>query len=289
MKKFSSLTFQLFGFLALGLLNIGTVLAVFFFHNIQSRDFLSQTSGQTVFLNQIKEAHYHFNFARKEEKNFFLFRHPSYLQSLSKSLSRAQNLVGDLQKMAKTPEQTEILESLESHFLHYSALTQKLPSLETPKQIAVFTTKVKDIEADITEQVSQLSNLLLAELNWRQTTMMQITRDVFRNMVFLLALGILAYAGLGAIWLYRFRRRLKRLVHAAQGMAIGDYSPGLDTSAGDEIGILAGHFNEMAAKVSEREEKINQITRELIQANNLLKKGNPSLVHPIGTKVKPTL
>ncbi|OGQ06002.1 MAG: hypothetical protein A2W61_06165 [Deltaproteobacteria bacterium RIFCSPLOWO2_01_44_7] len=272
MKRFSSITFQMLFFLALGVLTVGGLFFSSLSYNIQARGLLGNVEKDTEFLNQVKEIRYHFSFARKEEKNWILFRNPSYLASRKKSLTRGESLLVDIKKQMATPELDELLESLESHLLHYTALGEELMSADTIKKVDHFTKKAKTIDEGVTEQISEITGFLLKRVDESQKIATGAFQTYFVWSLVSVFSGLALFVGAGLLWTYRLKVRLKKLLRATRKMAIGDYSPQLETLYSDELGVLAANFNEMAAKIAEREEKINQITQELIQANNLLKK-----------------
>lgn len=273
MKRFrDSLFFQLTGFLTLGILMTLLIFLLNQTYNLHTQNFFIYTKAQTDILNQLKEMRYHFGFARKEEKNWLLFRNPGYLKSRKKSLERAQSFLTVLKKNAAISENVELLESIESHLLQYAALDAELKQVTTIKQTEAFTLKAREIDQDIISQISDITNNLLAHLDQRREILLRSAGENHLRFVAILSGGLGLYIVLGTFWLRKFRRRLKRLIEAAQKMGTGDYTPQLELSQSDEIGVLATQFNEMASKIEEREEKINQITAELIHANNLLKK-----------------
>lgn len=246
------------------------------FQNYKAREYARDLQEETQILNTIKEIRYHFGFARKEEKNWVLFKNPSYLESRKKSIQKSKTLLTTLQAQNQIPEMTEMLETLESHLLNYMALSNELASLASLKQVEAFTKKAKELDASVSEQVSDATNFILGRLSQMQIVFNMEIQKELEKLILVLFLAIGFFIASGTWWLRRFRRRWKSLVSASQNLAVGDYSPQLDTSIGDELGILAVSFNEMSAKLASREEKITVFTQELIQANNLLKQGlNP--------------
>ncbi|MCL4873969.1 PAS domain S-box protein [bacterium] len=55
-----------------------------------------------------------------------------------------------------------------------------------------------------------------------------------------------------ALYFFRMARQLKTIASASKEIAAGNYAARVPVRSGDEIGILAGHFNRMAADVEER-------------------------------------
>ncbi|MBI4223605.1 MAG: HAMP domain-containing protein [Deltaproteobacteria bacterium] len=285
MKSRNSIAYKLLGLLGAVILLMGMLSAFSFYFNVQTQGFLQQTRTEMELLKLVKEFRDHFNYARKEEKNWFIFRSQYYLQSHQKSLVRAQNSLADLKKKMTDPKLTERVEDLEGHLLHYATLDNELPGIQTIPQTEAFTQKARAVDESVMEQVAEITNALLEKADHNQKLADVSLQKYFLWFVPLSLLGLTLWAGAGFWVLYRLKKRLSQLVEATQRMALADYAPQLDAAPGDELGLLASHFNEMSGKIAEREEKINQISQELIQANNLLKKGTQSL-HTI-PKIRP--
>lgn len=272
-KRFSSFSFQLFFMIGVAALFMALFFTMTLLHNKKMTKLLGNMESETRFLNTVKEIRYHFGFARKEEKNWLLFKNSVYLNSRKKSITKAQSLLADIQRSSYQPEAGKMLETLENHLLYYSALSDELALLKTVRGAENFTKKARAIDEAVVEEMTDITNFLLGEVDKLQGIANQSFRSYSeRATLFLIVfLGLLILVGIS--WADRLRIRFKCLVEASQKLALGDYSPKLDTSHADELGSLASHFNEMVSKLQEREEKIHQFTQELIQANNLLKKG----------------
>lgn len=284
MKKFSSVTWQLFGFLALSVLMMGGFFGFSLFYSLQSRDFLREAQSTVALLNQAKEIRFFFGSARKAEKNWLLFQTPNYLEIRKKDLNKSRSLLMDFRPPASVPKVTGLVEALQEDWMRYAALGSDLEKVKRGKEIEVFTKKAKDLEASVVEDISEISNLLLQQMEAYQIQAGEEFYSYLQGSLVILCLGLFFFIGIGVFWLRHFKNRLEKLVFATQKMAVGDYSPQLQISSSDELGTLAANFNEMGNKIAEREEKINQITQELIQTNNLLKKGIPAISQNFKTK-----
>ena len=272
-----SIAYRLFGLFG-GTIVLIVILGLFsVYTNTYTQTLLAKTRKEAESLNAIKEFRYHFSYARKEEKNWLIFRSEHYLRSREKSLARAQNLLFDLKNKLPQPELEEMLETLESHLLHYSTLAGDLAGVKTPKQIEVFTQKARAIDENVIEQVTEMTNVILQRMDQNQKLAEQTLQNFSYWSLAVFLLGLIVLFGVGCWGLFHLKQRLNQLVQASQRMALADYAPQLETSRQDELGVLAAHFNEMAAKIADREAKITQITQELIHANNLLKKGGSPL------------
>lgn len=64
----------------------------------------------------------------------------------------------------------------------------------------------------------------------------------------------------------RFTRPLEMLTSSALEIARGNYSRNVEPRGEDEIGVLAGSFNVMAASLKAREERLREMNEELLKA-----------------------
>lgn len=74
-----------------------------------------------------------------------------------------------------------------------------------------------------------------------------------------------------ALYFLRMARQLKTIASASKEIAAGNYAARVPVRSGDEIGILAGHFNRMVADVQERSRALKESEerfRGLIEAIN---------------------
>jgi signal transduction histidine kinase len=85
-----------------------------------------------------------------------------------------------------------------------------------------------------------------------------------------IALGLLVLAGIvGRIWARRIVRPVERLSDASREIGQGRFDIKVDISTHDEIGALAGSFNNMTDELKTREEKLDQAQAQLIQSEKL--------------------
>lgn len=95
----------------------------------------------------------------------------------------------------------------------------------------------------------------------------RLNRQIMQTRV---AIGILTAiilaAGLLAVFLISdvMTRPLRQLATAAQRIASGDLQQRVPEGRGDEIGLLADAFNDMAAKVAERDASLRLLSRRLL-------------------------
>lgn len=95
------------------------------------------------------------------------------------------------------------------------------------------------------------------------------TRRLLRDLM-LVALGLLmAVAVLTLLWSGTITRSLERLAEAAQVIGRGDFRARVAVTGNDEMGQLAGSFNQMAEELLGREQALQQAQMALIQSEKL--------------------
>jgi signal transduction histidine kinase len=91
-----------------------------------------------------------------------------------------------------------------------------------------------------------------------------------RAILLLIGFGGLLLGAAGAAFLAtRITRPLRKLVEGTVRISRGDFSRAIDIPPGDEIGDLAGSFNEMSGRLLEARERMAEANRRLIQAEKL--------------------
>lgn len=95
----------------------------------------------------------------------------------------------------------------------------------------------------------------------------RLNRQIMRTRVAIgVMTAIILAAGLLAVFLISdlMTRPLRELAAAAQRIASGDLNQRVPAGRGDEIGLLADAFNDMAAKVAERDASLRLLSRRLL-------------------------
>jgi signal transduction histidine kinase len=91
-----------------------------------------------------------------------------------------------------------------------------------------------------------------------------------RAVLLLIGFGGLLLGAAGAAFLAnRITRPLRKLVEGTVRISKGDFSRAIDIPPGDEIGDLAGSFNEMSGRLLEARGRMAEANRRLIQAEKL--------------------
>ena len=95
------------------------------------------------------------------------------------------------------------------------------------------------------------------------------SRDLLER-VLLIALGLLVLMALvGRFWARRIVRPVERLSEASRTIGQGRFDIRVDVDSHDEIGALAGSFNQMATELKTREEKLEQAQAQLLQSEKM--------------------
>jgi len=95
------------------------------------------------------------------------------------------------------------------------------------------------------------------------------SRDLLER-VLLIALGLLVLMALvGRFWARRIVRPVERLSEASRSIGQGRFDIQVDVDSHDEIGALAGSFNQMATELKTREEKLEQAQAQLLHSEKM--------------------
>lgn len=90
------------------------------------------------------------------------------------------------------------------------------------------------------------------------------------NNLFGVSLGLLVGAALLSLfWSYRITRPLELLSKASRHVGQGDFNVHVNPSSNDEIGELAGSFNQMTDELHSREIALQQAQEQLIQSEKM--------------------
>jgi len=97
-----------------------------------------------------------------------------------------------------------------------------------------------------------------------------LTARSLLNNLFGVSLGLLVGAALLSLfWSYRITRPLEMLSKASRHVGQGDFNVHVTPSSNDEIGELAGSFNQMTDELHSRELALQQAQEQLIQSEKM--------------------
>ena len=110
---------------------------------------------------------------------------------------------------------------------------------------------------------------LISGAQARKSVAYLASRDLLWRLV-LLALGLLALATIVALfWAHRLTRPVERLSEATREIAKGSFDVHVKVDSRDEIGALAGSFNQMAAELDTREAALQEAQAQLVQSEKM--------------------
>jgi len=143
-----------------------------------------------------------------------------------------------------------------------------LPPL-TPGSLAM----VKETERDGKPMVSGIANVGIGGLRAGAEIPKSVAYFALRSLLvnlILLALGLLIVAAIvSLIWATQMTRSLSQLTHAAQEIGHGHFDVQVAVPSRDEMGQLAGSFNQMASELHDRELALREAQAQLIQSEKM--------------------
>lgn len=91
----------------------------------------------------------------------------------------------------------------------------------------------------------------------------EATERLIQETTVLVIVGLLIISGI-LLWItFKIVRRINALANTSLAIARGDYSQRASEKEGDEISLLAGSFNDMAAAIQQRVQEVTLLNREL--------------------------
>jgi len=132
---------------------------------------------------------------------------------------------------------------------------------------------VKQTERDGKPMISGIANVGIGGLRAGAEIPKSVAYFALRSLLvnlILLALGLLvAAAVVSLIWATQMTRSLGRLTHAAQAIGQGNFNVQVAVPSRDEMGQLAGSFNQMASELHGRERALKEAQAQLIQSEKM--------------------
>lgn len=98
-------------------------------------------------------------------------------------------------------------------------------------------------------------------------TVQDLNRELFSIIIESIVIGLVVAGGVSLVLSHAMLRPIQNMTKAAEEMADGDFSRKIEVQSGDEIGILADTFNNMASQLESTLETIRQseqVRREFV-------------------------
>ncbi len=95
------------------------------------------------------------------------------------------------------------------------------------------------------------------------------SRDLIHRLISVAVILLATVAVGGRLWSRRITRPLERLSEATRVIAKGSFDVKVDVQSRDEIGALAGSFNQMASELEVRETALKEAHSQLIQSEKM--------------------
>jgi len=95
------------------------------------------------------------------------------------------------------------------------------------------------------------------------------SRDLLSRLMIVALALLLLVALAGLVWARRITRPVERLQGATERIARGEFDVEIHVDSNDEIGYLAGSFNQMASELKSREEALEEAQSQLVQSEKM--------------------
>ena len=132
---------------------------------------------------------------------------------------------------------------------------------------------VKQTERDGKPMISGIANVGIGGLRAGAEIPKSVAYFTLRNLLvnlILLALGLLVAAAVASlIWATQMTRSLGQLTRAAQAIGQGNFDVQVAVPSRDEMGQLAGSFNQMASELHGRERALKEAQTQLVQSEKM--------------------
>ena len=132
---------------------------------------------------------------------------------------------------------------------------------------------VKQTERDGKPMISGIANVGIGGLRAGAEIPKSVAYFALRNLLvnlILLALGLLVVAAVvSLIWATQMTRSLGQLTHAAHVIGQGNFDIQVAVPSRDEMGQLAGSFNQMASELHGRDRALREAQTQLIQSEKM--------------------
>jgi putative methionine-R-sulfoxide reductase with GAF domain len=193
---------------------------------------------------------------RRREKDYLLRGDQQYVDDVT-------DLTAQLKNQATASEILTPAEKVEIRTLADSYLTKFLSLVEKDRQVAEATEVFRAAAADIqteTEQLSALGEELAAQ---DIQTAQANSAQTFTLTVIVVLLALILSVVLALLLSGQITRPVRTLTDVANQLASGNYDAQAPATSGDEIGILAKAFNEMAGQIKKALATVAQRAAEL--------------------------
>jgi len=132
---------------------------------------------------------------------------------------------------------------------------------------------VKETERDGKPMISGIANVGIGGLRAGAEIPKSVAYFALRNLLInliLLSLGLLIVAAVvSLIWSSQMTRSLGQLTRAAHAIGQGDFDVQVAVPSRDEMGQLAGSFNQMASELHGRDQALKEAQAQLIQSEKM--------------------
>jgi len=179
--------------------------------------------------------------------------------------------------------EAELVQSIEAYYAKYrqefSALTDLRDAAKPPHQLPYYQETIFPLFAEVRESCIRLRNLNEETMYAASLRAGYVANRAIWSTVFVAASALIVALIFSLLLAERIVRPLRRFMDASRKISAGDYAVQVPVETDDELGRLAGEFNQMAAQLGQYHEmNIEQIISEKNKGEAILSSIEDGLV-----------
>jgi len=177
----------------------------------------------------------------------------------------------------------ELVQSIEAYYAKYrqefSSLTDLREAAKQPPQLAYYHKTIFPLFAEVRESCIRLRNLNEETMYAASLKAGSVANRAIWSTVFVAATALIVALIFSLLLAERIVRPVRRFMDASRKISAGDYAVQVPVETNDELGHLAGEFNQMAAQLGQYHEmNIEQIISEKNKGEAILSSIEDGLV-----------
>lgn len=218
------------------------------------------------------------------QRNQLIYLGASFRRSMKSRITQADNILRriDLQNLPLRdanfiPEVKKRFKNIEQRVSEYSSSIEwMVHSLELQPLSKDEISGLRRIGRKLSREVRILKLNLKNMIASKMLSLEQDESSAIGVLIWLTILAIVVGIIVTIFSLFSLRP-IKRLASAARSISKGDFSPAIEIPGGDEFGLLATEFNNMARSLSQRQQQLGRQQEQMEEVNRQLRQSSIDL------------